>query len=212
MKSLQRADTTYKDVVITTQTIMTAFNLSATINILRLLTNPQLCMPHIIVPTFNNLAIPIQNPNGEIKAIVLDKDNCFAKNHDDKVWPEYSEKWEELMKMYPGAKLLIVSNSAGTNDDKDHQQAQILEKRTGVSVLRHSTKKPGCSEEIMDYFRVNKVCQDASEVAVVGDRLFTDMIMANMMGATGVWVSVGVIQSESLICKIERWWFSFFKK
>lgn len=191
---------------------MAPFNLSATLNILRLITNPYLCMPQIVVPTFNNISVPIDAKNTTIKAIVLDKDNCFAKNHDDKVWPEYAEKWDELIAAYPGAQVLIVSNSAGTNDDIGHSQAQILEKRTGVPVLRHSTKKPGCSQEIMEYFRNNNVCQDPSEVAVVGDRLFTDMIMANMMGATGVWVSVGVKQSESLICKIERLWYAYFKK
>lgn len=191
---------------------MAAFNLSATLNIARLFFNPQLCIPQIVVPTFNSLPVPITNTSGEIvKAIVLDKDNCFAKNHDDKVWPDYEEKWNDLRKAYPGAKLLIVSNSAGTNDDKGHQQAQIIEKRTGVPVLRHSTKKPGCSAEIMEYFKSNKICENPSEVAVVGDRLFTDIIMANMMGATGVWVSVGVKQSESLICRIERQWYSFFK-
>lgn len=191
---------------------MSGFNLSATLNILRLAFNPQLCMPHLVIPTFNNLPIPVSFPDSNIKAIVLDKDNCFAKAHDDKVWPEYLEKWEYLRKEYPGAKLLIVSNSAGTNDDKNnHKQAKILEERTGVPVLIHSTKKPGCHEEIMDFFRYNNICQHPSEVAVVGDRLFTDMIMANMMGAKGIWVNVGVKKSNSLICKIERWWYSTFR-
>lgn len=169
-------------------------------------------MPHVVVPTFNNLPVPIVVPNTTIKAIVLDKDNCFAKAHDDKVWPEYEEKWNLLRKEYPGAKLLIVSNSAGTNDDKDnYQQARILEERTSVPVLRHSTKKPGCVKDIMEYFKKHNVCENPSEVAIVGDRLFTDIIMANIMGAKGVWINVGVVQSNSLICKIERWWYTTFK-
>lgn len=190
---------------------MSGFNLSATLNIARLALNPQLCMPHLVIPTFNNLPVPIYIPDSKIKAIVLDKDNCFAKAHDDKVWPEYADKWESLKREYPSASLLIVSNSAGTNDDQEHQQARILEKRTGVPVLRHTTKKPGCHEEIMQYFKQQGVCQNPAEVAVIGDRLFTDMIMANIMGAKGVWISVGVFQSNSLICKIERWWYSTFR-
>lgn len=97
-----------------------------------------------------------------------------------------------------------MSNSAGTNDDKNHEQAKILEERTGVAVLRHSTKKPGCHTEIMDYFLKNNIVSGPEEVAVVGDRLFTDVLMANMMGSWSIWVRDGVIRSESLICKIER--------
>ncbi|KAG0669716.1 hypothetical protein C6P40_004562 [Pichia californica] len=190
---------------------MSGFNLSATLNIARLAFNPQLCMPHQVIATFNNLQVPISIPDSNIKAIVLDKDNCFAKAHDDKVWPEYHGKWEYLKREYPSASLLIVSNSAGTNDDKNHEQAKILEDKTGVRVLRHTTKKPGCHEEIMHYFKQQGVCEDPSQVAVIGDRLFTDMIMANIMGAKGIWVNVGVFQSNSLICKIERWWYSTFK-
>lgn len=32
-------------------------------------------MPQLTVPTFNDLPLPI---NSNIKAVVLDKDNCFA--------------------------------------------------------------------------------------------------------------------------------------
>jgi phosphatidylglycerophosphatase GEP4 len=194
---------------------MSGFNLSATLNVLRLAFNPQMCMPHLVVSTFNEIPVPVNISGSEkkIKAIVLDKDNCFAKAHDDKVWPDYAEKWKELRNAYPGASLLIVSNSAGTNDDRnDHEQAQILEQRTGVSVLRHTTKKPGCHEEIMQYFREHNVCEDPAQVAVVGDRLFTDMLMANMMGARGVWVSTGVVLSMSPICRAERWWYSVLKQ
>lgn len=61
-------------------------NLSATLNVCRLVFNPQLCLPQLKILQFSDLKIPLRP---EIKAIVLDKDNCFAKNHDDKVWPAY---------------------------------------------------------------------------------------------------------------------------
>ncbi|ODV87143.1 hypothetical protein CANARDRAFT_5699 [[Candida] arabinofermentans NRRL YB-2248] len=186
---------------------MVAWNLSATVNIVRLLFKPELCLPHLNVPSFNQIPIPVviqSIPNDKIKAIVLDKDNCFAKDHDDKVWFEYEKQWESLKAAYPNAQLLIVSNSAGTNDDDQHKQAKILEERTGVCVLRHSTKKPGCHDEIMQYFIDNKICSKPNEVAMVGDRLFTDIFMANIMGCYGIWLSTGVEKSDSLICRIER--------
>ncbi|CUM64284.1 uncharacterized protein PRCAT00001882001 [Priceomyces carsonii] len=69
------------------------FNISATLNVSRLLLNPSLCLPHLTVSSFDQLTFPIKFSNfsqANIKGIVLDKDNCFAKDKDDKVWPEYS--------------------------------------------------------------------------------------------------------------------------
>lgn len=179
-------------------------NVSATLNVFRLLLSPQLCLPHLTVTSFDRIPLPLPGSMPKIKAIVLDKDNCFAKAHDDKVWPAYVDQWQRLREQFPGAQLLIVSNSAGTNDDIGHVQAKLLEERTGVTVLRHSTKKPGCHGEIMDYFLGKKLVNGPHEVAIVGDRLFTDMLMANMMGSYGIWVRDGVFRSESLICRIER--------
>ncbi|GMG55532.1 unnamed protein product [Ambrosiozyma monospora] len=186
-----------------------SFNLSATLNIIRLVLKPELCLPHLTVPNFNQMPIPVTSdliPKDKIKAIVLDKDNCIAKDHDDKVWHEYIEHWEQLKKLYPNAnQLLIVSNSAGTNDDKQHQQANLIEQRTGVTILRHSTKKPGCHVEIMNFFREKGICKSPSEVVIVGDRLFTDVLMANMMGSYGIWLNPGVHESNSVICRLERY-------
>lgn len=65
-------------------------NVSATLNVFKLFLSPSLCLPHQVVLSFDKIAVPIKFPSSSpIKAIVLDKDNCFAKAHDDKVWPEY---------------------------------------------------------------------------------------------------------------------------
>ncbi|KAG7883940.1 hypothetical protein KL938_002525 [Ogataea parapolymorpha] len=152
-------------------------NLSATLHFWKIVANPALVNPQLVVPTFQHL--PHNLPH--IRGMVLDKDNCIARDHDDRVWPAYEERWNSLKKEYPG-RLLIVSNSAGTNDDVDGQ-AQRLEKNTRVPVLRHSTKKPGCWPEIVAWFEQRGVAPH--EIAVVGDRLFTDILMANMMGSYG---------------------------
>jgi len=91
---------------------------------------------------------------------------------------------------------LIVSNTAGAlSYDRQAKLAAQLEASTGVAVLAHRTKKPGCGAEIMDYFRSHPETgvQHPSEVAVVGDRLATDIMMANMMGSWGFWVRDGVV-------------------
>lgn len=64
-----------------------------------------------------------------------------------------------------------------------------------MNVLPHQTKKPGCGPEIMEYFRQHPEIgvTRPSQIAVVGDRLSTDMMLANMMGSYGVWVKDGVV-------------------
>jgi phosphatidylglycerophosphatase GEP4 len=113
----------------------------------------------------------------------------------------HQDKFQELRRTYPGSKLLIVSNTAGTDSDKNQLEAALLEKNTGVKVLRHSTKKPGCKEEVMAYFKQHPDAgvTSPSQVAIVGDRLFTDVMMANMMGSYGFWIRDGVIERKSFV-------------
>jgi HAD superfamily phosphatase (TIGR01668 family) len=109
------------------------------------------------------------------------------------------DHFEKLKAAYPGKKLLIVSNTAGaTSFDKKLTLAAELEKSTGVPVLPHASKKPGCGDEIMEYFRKHPETgvSHPSQIAVVGDRLSTDMMLANMMGAWGFWVKDGVVPPE----------------
>ncbi|KAF2213033.1 hypothetical protein CERZMDRAFT_83954 [Cercospora zeae-maydis SCOH1-5] len=189
-------------------------NVSATVNVLRLLVNPSLCLPHHTIATFDQLPVPLSqafikpgsDKKPDIRAVVLDKDNCFAIPKTNVIHPPYASKFEELRKAYPGSKLLIVSNSSGTGSDPGNAEAELLEHNTGVKVLRHSTKKPGCHAEIMEFFRSQPETGVTREnqVAVVGDRLFTDVLMANMMGSYGIWIENGVKQDYGLMTRVEK--------
>lgn len=70
-----------------------------------------------------------------------------------------------------------------------------------MDVLPHSTKKPGCGDEILKYLRAQEETKDIKpcEIAVVGDRLFTDCLMANMIGAWGVYVRDGVVREKGFV-------------
>lgn len=63
---------------------MLNFNLSASFNVLRLLFKPGICLPHHTVPTFGDLPIPLDKVlqrdgrSANVRAVVLDKDDCFA--------------------------------------------------------------------------------------------------------------------------------------
>jgi phosphatidylglycerophosphatase GEP4 len=76
---------------------MAPFNLSATLNLFRTFTNPALALPHHTVSTFEHLPIPISTAlrtrvgkEADIRAVILDKDNCFAAPHALDVYPAYN--------------------------------------------------------------------------------------------------------------------------
>jgi hypothetical protein len=75
-------------------------NLSGTLNVFRLIKDPTLCLPQYTASTFNHLPIPLSKAfskktgkDGEkdvdIRAVVLDKDNCFAIPHTDEIHKPY---------------------------------------------------------------------------------------------------------------------------
>jgi phosphatidylglycerophosphatase GEP4 len=73
---------------------MNAFNVSATLNVFCLLARPTLCLPHATVSTFAQLPVPLNQAIGkyknvDIRAVVLDKDNCFAYPHSNEVHKPY---------------------------------------------------------------------------------------------------------------------------
>lgn len=113
-------------------------------------------------------------------------------------------RFEALRTAYPGRRLLVVSNTAGaTSYDRQGKLAAEVEKSTGVYVLSHAVKKPGCGDEILSYFRQHPETgvTGPHQIAIVGDRLATDMMLANMMGSWGVWVKDGVVplQQKSIV-------------
>jgi len=72
-------------------------NVSAIFNVFRLLLKPSLCLPHATVSTFNDLPVPLSKAfrvfcdghEPEIRAVVLDKDDCFARPRENVVYKPY---------------------------------------------------------------------------------------------------------------------------
>jgi phosphatidylglycerophosphatase GEP4 len=73
-------------------------NVSATLNAFKLIAKPSLCIPHATVPTFDRVPLPLsralEEANGgerpDIRAVVLDKDNCFAKPKANVIYKPYN--------------------------------------------------------------------------------------------------------------------------
>ncbi|KAJ4250748.1 hypothetical protein NW757_006949 [Fusarium falciforme] len=136
-------------------------NLSASLNITRLFFKPSLCLPHHTVSTFNDLPIPLEKglqKDGrkvEIKAVVLDKDDCFAYPDSIEVYGPYQTHFEKLRQAYPGRKLLVVSNTAGaTSWDKNMKLAS--EANNGYDARKYDWGLGVLGERRGDPFREEK--------------------------------------------------------
>ena len=80
---------------------MNTFNVSATLSLFRLIAKPASCLPQSTISTFNQLPIPLNKAfnekyrNVDIRAVVLDKDNCFAYPNSNEIHKPY-----EVLKLF----------------------------------------------------------------------------------------------------------------
>ncbi|KAL4788277.1 mitochondrial PGP phosphatase [Aspergillus varians] len=164
-----------------------------------------------------------------IRALVLDKDNtlCPAKTTS---FPSKIYAHLHLLRNSPTSpfnissapnSILIVSNRAGSHPRYELEALEIEERLAGLKIpvfrLPSGTKdgvsaekKPFCGNEVLDWFRERGVVQRADEIAVVGDRLGTDVLMAKEMGAWSVWCQDGVGEEvtkgkRNVLEKMEVW-------
>ena len=166
-----------------------------------LIRDPKSLLPHSTIPTVLDLPLPLGPSlptSPKIRALVLDKDNTLCPPETTVLHPAYAEKLRQIRQSDEfrsnDKSILIVSNTAGsTRAEKHEQEAQQIEQDFQIPVLRQNPdrRKPLCKDEVMDYFARHGVTKDPAEVAVVGDRLATDVLLARDMGAWSIWTSRG---------------------
>lgn len=113
------------------------------------------------------------------EAICFDKDNTLTLPYETTLSTSLQGAWDECRRHFD--RVSVISNSAGTPDDPRGEAASKLESTLGVPVIRHKYKKPACAEEIIKHFGV-----DAPRIVLVGDRLSTDVEMANRWGMLSI--------------------------
>ncbi|KAI9220549.1 mitochondrial PGP phosphatase [Blastocladiella britannica] len=140
------------------------------------LVTPALMRPAISVPDVSHIDFQALYNRG-IRAIAFDKDNCLTAPYANDLHPSLHRAFAECTAAFGRDNMAVYSNSAGTPDDKDGGMAKALESSLGIAVLSHAEKKPAGGYEIAAYFRL-----PAHQVAFVGDRALTDVVMANRNG------------------------------
>ncbi|KAL6926040.1 hypothetical protein ACO0SA_000650 [Hanseniaspora valbyensis] len=199
-------------------------NLSGIVSFPKIFLQPKLIVPKMVCTNFNEINFEQLKKTHGIKCIVLDKDNCISKDKTDRIYPQYLQNnWiNGLLKWYDMDNIAVVSNSIGSSDDtidfrdakefqKNYKQdMQNLEEKgkqhKDINIILHNKKKPGCQEEILDYFiKEKKLCDHPSEIAIIGDRLLTDVLMGNMMKAFPVYLQTGVhLNEKNVLIKLEQ--------
>jgi phosphatidylglycerophosphatase GEP4 len=197
-----------------------------------LLKQPSQFLPHLTIPTFTHLPEdlgPHLVQKGQriptIRALVLDKDNTLCPPKTTTFPPQILTKLSHLrtsptspfnLTTNPSA-ILIVSNRAGSHPSFDAEvrslETQLSHLRIPVFRLPEGTeKKPFCGDEVVKWFKERGVVESPNEIAVVGDRLGTDVIMAGMMGSWSVWCKEGVFEvgeegkkGRNVLEKMEVW-------
>lgn len=195
-------------------------NIPAVAGIFKALYSPHICLPHQTISHLSQLQIPVSKAfshyphpsSGEkvrdvdIRAVVLDKDNCFAVAGTNEIDPSCKDAISALKSTYSSSSLLIVSNSSGfAARDPDGSAAAALTQTTGIPVLLHNSPKPSlaCGKEILEHFRSKGVDVRPEHICVIGDRLFTDTVLANGLGCWSIWVKEGVRKDFGLVTRAE---------
>ncbi|RPD58150.1 hypothetical protein L226DRAFT_490419 [Lentinus tigrinus ALCF2SS1-7] len=149
---------------------------------LHLLINPRLVVPSIVVKDIRQLDFQALYRAG-YRGAVFDKDNCLTVPHEDRLVPELTEAWKECRETFGPGNVLIVSNTAGSHIDVGEIEAESVTYHLSAPVLRHPSLKPSysCIKSIRAYFAsLPRPIRD-EELVIVGDRVLTDVVMANRM-------------------------------
>jgi phosphatidylglycerophosphatase GEP4 len=159
-------------------------------------------LPHVQVATLADLDWPaLYQTIGPHAAVILDKDNTLTVPYQSTIHPTVQSSVDEAVRIFGKHRVAILSNSAGTaTDDADDAQAAAVEAATGLSVIRHADKKPSraCLNQVLEHLHNNSNGDggssigrplEASDLIVVGDRLWTDVVFGNLYGCLTVHVT-----------------------
>jgi len=134
-----------------------------------------LAIPHFSVKNISKIS-PEKLKEQGFKGLIFDKDNTLTAPYVNEIYPTIIEAFQQYQQVYKN-NIIIMSNSAGSWDDKNYEAASQVEKELGIRVLRHSRKKPGGIKNVLDHFHCN-----SKELVMFGDRIFTDIVFGNRYG------------------------------
>ena len=167
-----------------------------------LVRRPSLLVPHISVAHVGELDFGAFRAAG-VEYVVFDKDNTLTAPYADDAPcdPLVADGCARAVAAFGVDNVVVLSNSAGSGDDADGAAADRCEAALGLRVVRHPTaKKPACLAETLACLGA----QDASAVAVVGDRVTTDVLFANLHGGLAVHTAPLTVVGDNRVAALFR--------
>ena len=155
-----------------------SINTKALVTLASVIRRPSLLVPHVSVDNVSELNYQAMKERAGIKAVVFDKDNTLTAPYAMEIHPLASEGLAKAKEIFGAENVAIMSNSAGTLDDPEYEDAKQIEEALGIAVIRHDEKKPGGLNEVLQHFKI----QDPASLCMVGDRLLTDVVFGNLYG------------------------------
>ena len=148
-----------------------------------LIRRPGLLVPHVAVRNVDELNYDALRAAG-VASIIFDKDNTLTAPYVDTAHIDAADAITRAKDAFGADNCIVLSNSAGSGDDApEYNAAKACEAALGLRVARHpDAQKPQCLVDVVASLKSS----DVNSVAVVGDRLATDVLAANEIGALSV--------------------------
>uniref|UniRef100_K3W758 Uncharacterized protein n=1 Tax=Globisporangium ultimum (strain ATCC 200006 / CBS 805.95 / DAOM BR144) TaxID=431595 RepID=K3W758_GLOUD len=137
---------------------------------------PHLLLPQISVKDLNDVSFQALKDRG-FQGVIFDKDNTLTIPHHNEIAAHLQTPFDECRQVF-GDRVLIFSNSAGSNDDPGFAKAREIEAKLHIPVLQHNEKKPGGIAHVQAHFKN----EDPTKLIMIGDRYSTDVLFGNMNG------------------------------
>lgn len=143
--------------------------------LLRGIRRPSLYLPACSAPDIRWVDFAALRRAG-YEAICFDKDNTLTLPYQVEIHLPLRDALLECRRHFD--RIAVLSNSVGNEGDETSKK---LEASLGIPIIRHQWKKPLCTREVVDELG----CEPA-RIVMVGDRLATDVWMANESGMLSI--------------------------
>jgi len=162
-----------------------------------LVRNQNLMVPHFTVNTITEISPQLLYDQG-VRAVVFDKDNTLTAPYINEIFTTLKPVVEQFREVF-GENMAILSNSAGTKDDVDYSDANEIESKLGIAVIRHDLKKPEGYQFVQNWFNADK-----NQIVMIGDRLLTDTLFGNKAGMLTVHTGVLTLKGDNIPAIVAR--------
>eukprot|EP00592_Proboscia_alata_P008435 CAMPEP_0194363398 /NCGR_PEP_ID=MMETSP0174-20130528/11196_1 /TAXON_ID=216777 /ORGANISM="Proboscia alata, Strain PI-D3" /LENGTH=239 /DNA_ID=CAMNT_0039136777 /DNA_START=112 /DNA_END=831 /DNA_ORIENTATION=+ len=157
-----------------------SLNLKALASLTSIIRRPYLVSPHVFVKTISDIDYRKLRDECGIRGVIFDKDNTLTAPYETTTHLNASIGLRNAISVFGIDQVAILSNSAGTKDDPNYEDAVKIERDMGINVIRHDEKKPGGLDEVMKHFEDSVI--EPYQLCMIGDRLLTDIVFGNLYG------------------------------